>query len=181
MVRKIPTHPVIFAFFYTVVFCVALMLLVNHMRIRVREEEWRKKRIEDIIRKTQESGDQVMGLIRVMEDWQWVGWPYGASRSHQVLVISPSGISVEWIEEYAKLKYFTTASPWSYSLTIPRSEILKVELNQSGKEIKVSVMTSKKEYKWQAKGLIPEEESVKLEDYKNILQQAFPDRLSVRK
>ena len=60
---------------------------------------------------------------------------------------------------------------------ISNSEIIKVELKKFGRGSFINITTNKKTQKWFTLGLIPEKKDVKLEDYENILRQAFPDKL----
>ena len=75
------------------------------------------------------------------------------------------------------------------SLSIPRSEITDVRLEKSLAGVRLNMITRKKKYKWYAKSLDlssrPSAATTAAEaefgDFENLLQQAFPDKLTVKK
>jgi len=142
---------------------------------RVKEKE--QERSEAIVKEVEDLGEKVLGCIRVVRRGYGVG-------INEVLVITPSGVIVAGIAETGPTSDAGGPPYISWSdvrIDIPRSEITKVELDKFVKLIKLDIITREEEYKWYPKGLIPEQKDVKLEDYENILRQAFPDKLSVKK
>jgi len=154
---------------------------MHNRQVNVRWKEREKRRIEAIVGKMEESGEKVSGYIRVAGVEPWME-EKDLSQRHEVLVVTENKILVEGISEHR-----TGMSKWGvmlamlYSFPITKPDIIEVELTKLGREIRINVRTSKKEYKWHAKGLIPEKRGVRLEDYEKILRRVFPCKLSVRK
>lgn len=171
-------------------------------------EERYQERIEAIIKRTEDLGEEVLGRIRV-----WRKTPFSliddTSMIHEILVITPHRVFVErmaeenmtpprarlpgWIKDvnrYVKKRRKTEERlKADVDFAIPKSEIKRVELNNFGwKGVKLNIITSEKEYNWYGAGygaglVLPDgwKTGVKLEDYENILRLAFPKKLSVKK
>jgi hypothetical protein len=63
---------------------------------------------------------------------------------------------------------------------IAYSSVKNVQLKKFGLGVSIRIVTDEKEYKWSARG-IPGKKNWKIEDFENILQPIFADRLSVMK
>lgn len=64
-----------------------------------------------------------------------------------------------------------------HNFAIPKSDITKVELKSRMRAKVINIITNKKKHNW----YLFLKKGVKLEDYENIIRQAFPNKLSVKK
>ncbi len=148
-----------------------------HVKAYARVKEKEQKRSKAIIKEREKLGEKVLGSIRALRR-EYIG------EIHEVLVFTSNRVIVEKIAEIGPGSGYggPPAINWSdVRIDLPKSEIIKVELNKFFKAVKLDIITSEERYKWYARGLIPEKKGKKLEDYQNILQQAFPNNLSVKK
>jgi len=126
------------------------------------------------------------------------GWSY--TSAFDVLMAGVFSLSEEYetrkklrkseklLETITDLEEFLKAD--KHNFAIPNSEITKVELKKGWTGVKLNITTNKKKFKWYAKSLglsspspstTAPEHGVKLEDFENILQRIFPDKMSVKK
>lgn len=153
-----------------------VFLIYSALKFQVRLKGMEKERGEAIIK--EHSGEEVLGCILGRRR---AGSILGYSIVHEVLVITPNEVIVEEIRtETPQFGGGVSVIHADHKFVIPESEMKEIKLGKL-LQVNLRIVTREKEYKWWVKSLIPERKGVKLEDYKNLLRQAFPDKMSVQK
>lgn len=125
--------------------------------------------------------EKVLGRIQVMRHNWWEDFIF-----HEVLIVKPDRVFVSLLSKdtlrIASPSIISDVTKWlsrrrkkkESDFTIFNSDIIRVELTKFLKANNLSIITSKKEYKWR----IAQDST---EYCENILQLAFKDKLSIKK
>lgn len=174
---------IIFVLMIVAIVLIIIVFVRKYQKWDARDE----KRIENIVNHYKSSfflDKNVIGFIRVMRHSLRKG-----TKTDEVLVITPNkvfveGIAVERIKRIG-IDDYALRRTYSYdSFSMPKSEIVKVELNKFlpfWRKVKLNIITGETEYSWFVQGFIPKKKGTRLENYESLLRPIFGDKLSVKK
>ena len=194
------TGILVLAIFVAAIVIVIIVYYYAFKSAKKRDQE----RIEAVIKETEDSIEEALGRIRVLKLPKFS--PLGEMPLiHAVLVFTANNVFVKIMDAealheagersiigpaYRYVKGRGRKSEVDKDFTIANSNITKVGLERmrvlgiKGKGVKLKIIASEKEYEWICNGLVlPDgwKKDVKLEDYEQVLQPIFGDKLSIKK